>query len=77
MIVNCYYCKEDVDVALYFHQHIITSTTFHNYGTIEYKASAVGKAICPCCGYEISKSFSSIISNKDIVKLATGKELIK
>jgi uncharacterized protein (UPF0212 family) len=40
----------------------------------EYTAVVKGKATCPRCGSGINEVFASIISNKDIVRLAIGKE---
>lgn len=77
MIVTCQHCKEEVDVSMYFYNHMITKEQFLPTDAVEYKAFVIGKAICPFCGAEINKKFSSIISRKDIIRLAIGKEINK
>jgi uncharacterized protein (UPF0212 family) len=77
MLTTCQNCKEEVDVAMYFYNHMITKEKYFLTQATEYKALVTGKAICPCCGMDIKKTFSSIISNKDIVKLAIWKETHK
>lgn len=69
--VTCNKCKEKVNVPLYFYDTRIivedNPTTMHR----EYIASAIGKAICPCCGNEIREHFSSEITQSDIISMAT------
>lgn len=74
MLITCQYCKEEVDVSMYFYNHMITEEHFFLSNATEYKAFVIGRAICPCCGSEINEKFSSIIYNTDIVKLAIKKE---
>lgn len=74
MTIICKHCKETIDVPMYFYNHCIF--TRENYMTTnkEYTAFVRGKAICPYCGLEINKIFESNIYNKDIERLAIGKE---
>ena len=71
--VFCKSCKEEVSVPLYFYDvRIIVEDdpiTRHR----EYIASAMGKAICPCCGKEIYEHYRCSISNNDIKDLATRR----
>ena len=74
MRITCRHCKEEIDVAMYFCNHIITKESSFCDRYIEYEAAVTGKTICPCCGTEINERFSSTIYNDDIVRLAIGKE---
>ena len=74
MLITCQHCKQEVDVPMYFYNHMIIEEHFFLSNATEYKAFVIGKAICPCCGSEINEKFSSIIDDTDIVKLAIGKE---
>lgn len=69
----CNKCKEEVYVPLYFYDVRILveedPTTMHR----EYTASAIGKAICPCCGNEIREHCRNPIFNDDIKDLATRR----
>lgn len=71
--VTCNKCKEEVTVPLYFYDvHIIVEDnplTMHR----DYIASAMGKAICPCCGNEIREHCRCPIFNDDIIDLATRR----
>ena len=77
MLITCNNCKQEADVAMYFYNHMIAKEECFMSQTTEYRARVNGKAICPYCGMEINKTFSSIMSNNDIVKLATWKETHK
>ena len=77
MLITCQSCKQEADVAMYFYNHMIAKEEYSLSQTTEYRARVNGKAICPYCGAEINKTFSSIISNKDIVELAIWKEVHK
>jgi hypothetical protein len=69
----CNKCKEEVAVPLFFYDVRIlvedNPTTMYR----EYTASAIGKAICPCCGNEIREHCSCPIFNDDIKDLATRR----
>lgn len=71
--VTCNKCKEEVTVPLYFYDvRIIVEDnplTMHR----DYIASAMGKAICPCCGNEIREHCRCPIFNDDIIDLATRR----
>ena len=71
--VLCDDCRNEVEVAFYFHdKRIIT----HNANALNdhayYEATCIGDAICPICGCKLRKFFSKAISNKSIVDLAVG-----
>ena len=73
MRITCNYCKEEVDVALYFRDALITTEESFYEGYIYYKAQTRGRAICPACGRTIDKQFAENLTKKDIIKLATGE----
>ena len=73
MRITCKHCKQEVEVPMYFYNSRITSDSFLQFGTVEYKAFVDGKAICPVCGTEIRETFCSTISTDDIIWLATGE----
>lgn len=77
MRIACQRCKEEVDVAMYLYNHMITKEQSLFEGLTEYRAAVLGKAICPCCGNEMHEKFSSLITGADIAELAIGKELNK
>jgi hypothetical protein len=71
--ITCTKCKQEVTVPLYFYDiNIITEGESLDF-TKTYIASAVGKAICPCCGDEIYEHCRNPIYNDDIVALATRR----
>jgi hypothetical protein len=71
--VTCNKCKEEVVVPLYFYDvRILVEDNPMNMHR-EYTASAVGKAICPCCGNEIREHCRSPIFDSDIKDLATRR----
>lgn len=74
MLIICKHCKETVDVPMYFYDHCIQTKILYMEPISEFTALVKGKAICPSCGSAINEVFKSIISNKDIVRLAIGKE---
>ena len=71
--VTCDHCKQEVVVPLYFYDVRIlvvdNPTNMHR----EYTASALGKAICPCCGNEIREQCKCPITLSDIENLATRR----
>lgn len=71
--INCEGCKNEVEVALYFHdKRIITHEENALNNCTTYEAVCCGDSICPICGCDIKKVFRKTISNKTIVDLATG-----
>ena len=75
MKIICKYCKNTVDIPMYFYDHRIHTATDFMTTAKEYTSVIWGKAICPCCGSEINEMFSSVISKRDIERLAIGKEI--
>lgn len=71
--VTCNKCKEEVAVPLYFYDIRILTEEGPMYRNEGYVASAIGKAICPCCGNEIREHCRCPIYNEDIVELATRR----
>ena len=69
--VVCKSCKEEAFIPLYFYDvRIIIEDDPRNMRR-DYIASAMGKAICPCCGKEIYEHYRSQIFDNDIKELAT------
>ena len=71
--ITCKKCKQEVTVPLYFYDIRILTEEEPLYRTKNYVASAIGKAICPCCGDEIYERCRNLIYNDDIVALATRR----
>lgn len=71
MRVTCNNCGQKVEVPMYFHNERITTTSYFQFNTEEYKAFIDGKAICPPCGDTIQEIFHSTISKEDIIWIAT------
>jgi hypothetical protein len=71
--ITCNKCKQEVTVPLYFYDIRILTEEEPIYHTKSYIASAIGKAICPCCGDEIYEHCRNPIYNDDIVALATRR----
>lgn len=71
--ITCSKCKEEVMVPLYFYDVRILTEEEPMYRNKTYVASAIGKAICPCCGNEIREHCRNPIYNDDIVALATRR----
>ena len=77
MKVTCNNCKQEVEVPMYFYNERITTTSYLQFNTEEYKAFIDGKAICPLCGNTMHEIFHSIISKEDIIWLTTNGRGIK
>ena len=73
--VTCKKCNEEVVVPLYFYDVRILTEEEPVYHNKSYVASAIGKAICPCCGNEIHEHCRNPIFNDDIIDLATRRYL--
>jgi hypothetical protein len=71
--ITCTKCKQEVTVPLYFYDISILTEGESLDFTKTYIASAVGKAMCPCCGNEIREHCYNPIYNDDIVALATRR----
>lgn len=73
---TCDKCKEEADTTFYFYDvRVMTERVFGTVDEVEYIASALGRSICPHCGAEIRKQFSSTLYKSDLIKLAIRKEL--
>lgn len=71
--LTCNKCKEKVSVPLYFYDVRILVEDDRINMTQYYTASAMGKAICPCCGNEIREHCRNPIFKDDIIELATRR----
>lgn len=71
--ITCNKCKQEVTVPLYFYDIRILTEKEPMYRDKEYIASAMGKAICPCCGNEIREQCSKPICEDEIIELATKR----
>lgn len=74
MIIACSHCHAETDAPLYFYNMRIIKDANLPGDPEDYYACATGKWICPYCGREVVHNFKSLISNADIVALATWKE---
>lgn len=72
--VTCDRCKQEIWIPFYFSNFKITTESYCSTGSVDYYARTTGTGICYCCGAQISKHFNSIITNDDIIALATYKE---
>ena len=73
MRITCNYCKEEVDVTLYFSDALIATEENFYEGYLYYVAHTRGRAICTMCGKTIDKRFSEKITKQAIIKLAIGE----
>lgn len=73
MIITCDKCKEEVQVNMYFYDVNICKESNPFYFAEYWEACCRGKAICPCCGYEIQRRYVRPIEPNDIIKLAIGQ----
>lgn len=78
MKVTCPRCNNEPEVYLYYYDEQITTHQYFpmDINSKEHTARVKGKAICPCCGAEIVKTFDRIITTKDIIRLAVPEETI-
>lgn len=68
---TCEKCKEEAEVAFYFYDvRVLTERIFGTSDEFEYTASASGRSVCPHCGAEIRKQFSSTLFRGDLIELA-------
>ena len=75
MLIMCNRCHKNVEVSMYFYNFKITDIdSIDTLGAKNYTASMKGKTICPKCGREIERMFTSKITNKDIQELALRLE---
>ena len=74
MKVTCPRCKNEPEVYLYYYDAQITTQQYIPMSNVEHTARVKGKAICPCCGAEIVKTFDKVISKEDIIRLAVPEE---
>lgn len=73
---TCDKCKEEVDVVFYFYDvRVLTERIFGTADGVEYTASALGRSVCPLCGAEIRRQFTSTLFRGDLIELATRKEI--
>jgi hypothetical protein len=78
MIVTCDKCEKTANVNMYFFDIRIKQFSDPFLCNTElYRATCLGKAICPNCGSDIMKYYSRPIENEDILKIATGKEALE
>lgn len=73
IMTQCEYCKEEVEVNMFYHNVRITSMTTTLFHHQCYTAVVEGRFICPKCGATVDKRYQRDISEKDIIKLARGE----
>ena len=71
--ITCNHCKNEITVPMYFSDVKITNESYMTFNTVEYRAIAAGKAICPMCGNEVREVFSNVFSSQDIIDFATKR----
>lgn len=71
MIIECQYCKQQIDVPPYFFNERIEAEEDPIHFMRYYRASVEAKAICPLCGKEFRKIYHQLVSLEDIISLAT------
>lgn len=75
--ITCKHCNQEVDIAMYlYNERIKTTKSIDSFNTECYTAKVDGKAVCPECGREIIEIFHYEITNRDIIRLAVGEEIV-
>lgn len=73
---TCDKCKEEADIAFYFYDaRILPRDMTGTMDSVEYAALALGRSMCPYCGTEIRRQFTSALFRGEIIELATRKEI--
>lgn len=73
--IVCSNCKEEINVNMYFYdQRIIREQEFLSDKEY-YQATVRGKTICPMCGMEVEKRFTSAIYPSEVIQLALKQEI--
>ena len=72
---TCKYCKQEFEVTPYFSNARIYVDEDPRLLTREYVAEVKGKMVCPYCGELIQHTFKTIVTNKEIITLALGREI--
>jgi hypothetical protein len=75
MIIKCDYCKEDYRAEPYFYDTAIT--TVHSITSTEkcYVALVRARSVCPYCGGTVEKLYEQDLSKRDIIDMATQREV--
>ena len=68
--IKCDRCKEESNIAPYFHRYGVIKDEDPVYQTVDHYAFAQGRVICPYCGSEIIVEFKKALSRTDIIELA-------
>ena len=71
--ITCNHCRNEITVPMYFSDVKITSGAYMPYDTVDYRAVATGRAICPVCGHEVNEICSNLFSKQDIIDFATKR----
>ena len=73
--ITCDTCQENVVVNMHIANPRINYHRDGLHGRIAYEACAKGRAICPRCGADITKDFSSEITASDVIEMALRREI--
>lgn len=73
--IVCPNCKEEISVNMYFYNPYIIKESEILSDREDYQATVRGKAICPMCGMEVEKQFTSTIYTSEIIQLALKQEI--
>ena len=73
--ITCDACGETAVVNMHISHPAINFYRDGFHGTLCYSAKAQGRAICPKCGAEIVKHFTSEITASDVIDLALRREI--
>lgn len=75
MVIKCDYCQEEYLAEPYFYDAAIT--TIDIPASIEkcYTARVRARSVCPRCGGTVEKLYGQVLSNRNIIDMATQREV--
>jgi hypothetical protein len=76
MRITCRYCKEENDVAPYFHNPRIFREDNPQFCITTHLAIVEGLMVCPSCGEILREVYKTEITPQDITNLALRREIM-